>query len=285
MRSLKQIIREGILTLEKNNVKSAKLDCEILLSQAIGKDRKFVVLNQNEYLDKNSYDYFKDLINERLKGKPIAYLIGKKSFWNYEFKMNDDTLIPRPDTEILIEQILRITKNKNKLKLLDIGVGSGCILLSILSERKNYYGIGIDISKKCLELSKINALYMGIRHRVKFFKSDVDNFNYGKYDLIVSNPPYINRFDLKNMGKEVVNFEPKLSLNGGLDGLSVIRKVVRKASELIKINGKLVLEIGFDQKETVKKILRKNGFYINRVLKDYAFNDRCIISTKNNIYL
>jgi len=207
-------------------------------------------------------------------------LIKKKSFWKFDFELNDEVLIPRPDTEIIIEQALDLTKFKSKLKILDIGVGSGCILLSILNERKNFYGIGIDISKKCTDLSKKNSFKLNLDKRAKFFKSNVDNFNYGKYDLIISNPPYIKQFDLKYLEKDVVNFEPRLALNGGLDGLSEIRKVIIKSSELIKINGKLILEIGFDQKEKVKNILKNKGFYINRVLKDLAKNDRCIISTK-----
>ena len=140
--------------------------------------------------------------------------------------------------------------------------------------------MGIDISKKCIDLSKKNSFRLNLNKRVKFFKSDVDNFNYGKYDLIISNPPYIKKFDLRYLEKDVVNFEPKLALNGGLDGLSEIRKVINKSSELIKTNGKLILEIGFNQKEKVKNILIKKGFYINRVLKDLAKKDRCIISTK-----
>tara|TARA_A100001011_G_scaffold384408_1_gene456985 strand:+ start:1180 stop:2031 length:852 start_codon:yes stop_codon:yes gene_type:complete len=281
--NLENAINNGTKILEKNSIKSAKLDSEILMSKVINKERKFIVLNQNKYLKKNFYNCFKDLIDQRSKGKPIAHLIGKKDFWNFEFKVNKDVLVPRPDTELIIEEVLKRTKNKSKLKLLDIGVGSGCILLSILNEKKDFYGIGIDLSKKCIELSKINAFNLGISNKVKFFKTDVDNFNYGKYDLVVSNPPYINQIDLKNLDKEV-NFEPKLSLDGGLDGLSVIRKVINKASELIKINGMLILEIGFNQKERVKKILRNKGFYINKVLKDYANNDRCIVSTKNNLY-
>ena len=121
---------------------------------------------------------------------------------------------------------------------------------------------------------------MGIRHRVKFFKSDVDNFNYGKYDLIVSNPPYIKKVKLKYLEKDVAEFEPRLALDGGLDGLSEIRKVIKKSSELIKKNGKFILEIGFDQKNKVIKLLNKEGFYINSALKDHAHNDRCIICTK-----
>ncbi len=282
--NLENAINYGIQILKKNSIKSAELDSEILMSKVIGKERRFIILNQNKHLEKNSFECFKSLIDQRSKGKPVAYLIGKKDFWNHEFKIDNNVLVPRPDSELIIEEVIKLSKNKNKLKLLDIGVGSGCLLLSILNEKKNFYGIGIDISKKCIDLSKINALNLRIANRVKFFKTDVDNFNYGKYDLIISNPPYINRLDLKNLDREVFNFEPKLSLDGGLDGLSVVRKVINKASELIKINGILILEIGFNQKERVKKILKNKGFYINKVLKDYAHNDRCIISTKNNLY-
>ena len=278
--NIEKAINHGSKILEKYSIRSAKLDSEILISKVIGHERDYILLNQNDYLNKDHLNHFKSLINQRSKGKPIAYLIGKKDFWNYEFKINNYVLVPRPDTELIIEEVLKLTKNKNRLKLLDIGVGSGCILLSILSEKKDFYGVGIDISKKCLDLSKINALNLGVQNRVKFFKTDVDNFNYGKYDLIVSNPPYIRKFDLKYLDKEVMNFEPKLSLDGGLDGLSVIRKVVKKASELIKTNGILILEIGFDQKDKVKRILKNKGFYINKVLKDYANNYRCIISKK-----
>ena len=281
---IENALNHGTKILEKYNIKSAKLDSEILLSKVINEERGFILLNQNNNLKKKQFDNFKVLISQRSKGKPIAHLVGKKDFWNSEFKINNNVLVPRPDTELIIEEVLKLTKNKKKLKLLDIGVGSGCILLSILNEKKDFYGVGIDISKKCVDLSKINAFNLGIKNRIKFFKTDVDNFNYGKYDLIVANPPYINQIDLKNLDKEVIDFEPKLSLDGGLDGLSVIRKVVKKASELIKIKGTFILEIGFDQKERVKKILKNKGFYINKVLKDYSNNDRCIISTKNNLY-
>ena len=169
---------------------------------------------------------------------------------------------------------------KSKLKILEIGTGSGCLLLSVLKEKKDFYGVGVDISKKCIDISKINSVRLNLDNRVKFFKSDVDNFNFGKYDLILSNPPYIKKLDLQYLEKDVINFEPKIALNGGLDGLSEIRKVIKKSSELIKKNGKLVIEIAFDQKGIAMKLLRNKGFYINNVLKDFANNDRCIISTK-----
>ena len=168
----------------------------------------------------------------------------------------------------------------NKIRVLDIGVGSGCILLSILKERKNFFGVGIDISKKAINVASFNAKIHHLENRTKFYKSDVDKFLIGKYDLVISNPPYIDKNDLKYLEKDVVNFEPKIALNGGLDGICKITKVINKASILIKKNGKFILEIGFDQKRKVIDILNNNKFYVNKVVKDYANNDRCIVSTK-----
>ena len=273
-------INEGANILKDKEIQTAKLDTEILMSKVLDKDRKYVILNNTKELQKKNFEYFKKLIKERSFRKPIAYLINKKSFWNSEFYITSDTLIPRPDTELLIDQALMLTKNKNNLNLLDIGVGSGCILLSILKEKKNFYGTGIDISKKCLNISKINAKNLKLETRTKFYKTDVDKFSLGKYDLIISNPPYVNKFDLKYLDKDVACFEPRLALDGGLDGLSEIRKVIKKSSELIKKNGKFILEIGFDQKNKVINLLKKEGFYINGTLKDLAKNDRCIVCTK-----
>ena len=164
--------------------------------------------------------------------------------------------------------------------MLEVGIGSGCILLSLLKEKKDFYGTGIDISKKCIDISNINSKNLSLKNRVKFFKTDVDNFNYGKYDLVISNPPYIKKLDLKYLEKDVLAFEPIVALNGGLEGISEIRKIINKSSELIKLGGKLILEIAFDQKKEVLRLLKDKGFYINKTLKDLAKNDRCVISTK-----
>ena len=278
--NIQSAIIKGTNILEEKYILTAKLDTEILMAEAIGKDRKYVILNNEKDLQFNDLKCFIKLIKERSKKKPIAQIIKKKSFWNLEFFVNSDTLIPRPDTELVIEQILKLTKNKSNLHILDVGVGSGCILLTILKEKKNFYGTGIDISKKCLNISKKNAKKLRLLARTKFYKTDVDKLSFGKYDLIVSNPPYIKRFNLRYLEKDVVNFEPKLALDGGLDGLSEIRKVIRKSSELIKTNGKFILEIGFNQKSKVIKLLNNKGFYINSSVKDLANNDRCIVSTK-----
>ncbi|MDC0333633.1 peptide chain release factor N(5)-glutamine methyltransferase [Candidatus Pelagibacter sp.] len=278
--NIQSAVIEGTSVLKNKSIISAQLDTEILMAQALGKSREYIILNHDKVLNIENLEYFKKLVHERATRKPIAYLLNKKFFWKSEFYVNKNALIPRPDTEIIIEQILKVTKNKNYLRILDIGIGSGCILLSILKERKNYYGTGIDISKDSLEISKINAKKLLVEERIKFYKSDVDKFAQGKYDLIVSNPPYIKKNNLKYLECDVLKFEPKIALDGGLDGLSVIRKVIKKSSELLKKNGKFILEIGFDQKSKVIKLLKNKGFYVNSTIKDFAKNDRCIVSTK-----
>ena len=278
--NLQKIINSAYQDLKKSNIKSALIDSEILLSQAINKSREFIILNSNYNVSEKEYRYFKEMVNQRLRGKPIAYITGKKFFWKDEFLINEKVLIPRPDTEIIVEQVLKIFKNKTKINFLDIGIGSGCILLSILKERKDFRATGIDISNYALKVCKINAYKLGVKNRIKLFKSDIDKFNKEKYDLIISNPPYIKNLDLTYLEKDIAKFEPKIALDGGLDGISEIRKLIKKSSELIKNNGKLIIEIGYDQKDEVKQLLRKNSFYVNSVEKDLANNDRCIISTK-----
>ena len=266
--------------LKKKGIKSYKLDSEILMAQVLHNSRIDIILNSDTSLSDKETTLYNSLIEQRLKKKPIAYLTGKKEFWKYEFDVTKDVLIPRPDTEIIIEQAVKLTKKKSRLKILDIGVGSGCILLSILKERKGFYGTGIDICKKTLNICKTNVKKLELFDRIKLFKSDIDNFKYGKYDLIVSNPPYIKKFDLKYLEKDVYDYEPKSALDGGLDGLSTIKKVIYNSSNLIKRNGILILEIAFDQNDKVKKILRRNGYYIKNIVKDLAGNNRCIISIK-----
>ena len=276
---IQSALKKGQSILIDNNIISAKLDSEILMSQSIRRDKKFIILNLHKEIKKKDLDYFDNLIQERARSKPIAQIIKKKDFWKYEFIVNNNVLIPRPDTEILIEQALKLVKNKNRLQILDIGIGSGCILMSILKEKKNFIGTGIDISNKSLQISKVNGQKLRINNRLRLFKSNIDNFNTGKYDLIISNPPYIKKSNLKCLEKDI-GFEPKQALDGGLDGLSEIRKVINKSSELIKRSGHFIIEIGFDQKNKVKKILRDKGFYIKKTVKDLSNHDRCIISIK-----
>ena len=278
--NIQTLLNQASKTLKQLSNTSSKLDSEILLSKIIKKNRKYLILNSNEELKKENIKSFDYLVKRRKKGEPIAYLINKKEFWKQNFYINQNVLIPRPDTEILVEETLKLFNVNSKLNILDIGTGSGCILLSILNERKSFYGTGIDISKKAINVARFNAKMLQLSNRATFYNSDVDKFLIGKYDLILSNPPYIKQKDLKYLEIDIKDFEPKLALDGGKDGFSKIIKVISKTSTLLKRNGKFILEIGFGQKNRILNILKKNNFFINKVLKDYGKKDRCIISTK-----
>ena len=278
--NINDAIKEGSHKLKKGNINSSLLDSEILMSKILNKTREYVILNSQKQLKELQYLNFKKIISSRLKGKPIAYLTGVKSFWKYNFDLNSKVLIPRPETELIIEHALEIYKNKKSANILEVGVGSGCVILSILKERKSFIGTGVDLSNECLQITKINARKLNVNNRLKLLKSDVDNLILGKYDLIISNPPYINIIDFNKLDKGIRNYEPREALCGGIDGLSEIRKIVKKSSELVKNRGKLILEIAHDQKNEVKKILLENGFYINKIVKDLSKNDRCVVSTK-----
>ena len=278
--NIQETINKAAISLKNNDIKTPYLDSELLLLKVLHKDRKYLLLNSKETLSKEHLFQFNNLICRRKKGEPVAYLINYKEFWKEKFFVNKDVLIPRPDTEVLIEEVLTIYNNDKKLNILDIGTGSGCLLLSILKERKKFLGIGVDISKKALNVARFNAKLQHLDNRVKFYNSDIDKFFIGKYDVILSNPPYIKNFDLKYLDKDIAAYEPKVALEGGYDGLSKITKVINKASHLIKKNGKLILEMGCDQKNEIVKKLKNKRFYINKIIKDYGKNDRCIISTK-----
>ena len=278
--NIQTVLNQASKILNNSSNASFKLDSEILLSEVIKKNRQYLILNSNEELKKENIKSFDYLVKRRKKGEPIAYLINKKEFWKQNFYINQNVLIPRPDTEILVEETLKLFNVNSKLNMLDIGTGSGCILLSILKERRNFFGTGIDISKKAINVARFNAKMHQLSNRVKFYNSDVDKFLIGKYDLIVSNPPYIKRQDLKYLEVDVKGFEPKLALDGGKDGFSKITKVISKTSTLLKKNGRFILEIGFGQKKKILSILKQNNFFINKVVKDYGKNDRCVISTK-----
>ena len=278
--NIQEAIHEAVITLKGRDIKTPHLDSELILSKVIKKDRKYILLNFKKILNKNDLRNFKKLIHRRKKGEPVAYLTNYKEFWRHRYFVNKNVLIPRPDTEILVEETLKIYDKTRKLKFLDIGTGSGCLLLSILKERQNFFGTGIDISKKALKVARFNAKLQHLNNRVKFYNSDIDKFFIGKYDLILSNPPYIKKLDLRYLDRDVVFYEPSLALNGGYDGFSEITKVIDRASYLIKKNGRLILEIGCYQRNEAIKKLKNKKFYINKIIKDYGKNDRCIISTK-----
>jgi len=266
--------------LKEQYIKNPSLDSEILLSKVLKIDRNKLLLNLEHKLKKNEIIEFKKLIERRIKNEPIAYILGFKEFWKQKFKVSKDVLIPRPETEHLVEEVLKIIPREAAYSVLDVGAGSGCIIISILLERRKSLGVAIDISKKALNVAKYNAKIQHIENRIKFVNSDIDKFFIGKYDLVVSNPPYIKNYIINYLDDDVKLYEPRIALRGGMDGYSNIRKVIIKSAKLIKTRGKFVLEIGNEQINFVKSILKSNGFYINKIVKDLAKNYRCIISTK-----
>ena len=280
MYTINSLLNEGFKYLSQNSKKTSKIETEILLSHILNRDLKYLILNYSSILQNDQVNSFYKLLERRKSGEPIAYILKKKEFWKYNFYVDNSVMIPRPDSELIIEEILKLIKKNETKKVLDIGTGSGCLIVSLLNERKKVYGDAIDISKKALKVAKFNAKIHQLQNRIKFYQSSVDKFFKGKYDLILSNPPYISKLDVKYLEKDIVDFEPKLALEGGLDGSLKLKKVIKKSSNLIKVGGKLVLEIGFDQKHKVMKLLKDEGFYVNKTVKDYGNNDRCIVSTK-----
>ena len=271
---------QGSKILKFNNIRSFNLDSEILLSSSLQLDRSQLILNLDKKIKNKEKEFFFNYIERRKKSEPIAYITGYKEFWKNKFKVDKNVLIPRPDTETIVEQVLNDLNINSAKKILDIGTGSGCILLSILRERKKCTGVGVDISKNAIKLAKYNAKIQHIKNRIRFLNSDIDNFYGDKYDLIISNPPYVKLHKINSLDKDIKNFEPKVALNGGVDGYTKIRLTIKKSSTLIKKRGKLFLEVGFDQTRETLKLLKLNGFYTNKVVKDLANANRCLVSTK-----
>ena len=267
--------------LKYKNITSHQLDAEIILADLMGVKREFFILNNKLDISEPLLKKYNYAISRRSKYEPVAYITGKKEFWSEDFLLNKSTLIPRPETELLIYKVISVLKNK-KLNILDIGTGSGCILLSILKELNFSRGIGIDISSKAIHMAKINSKNMKLVNRSSFKVVDLKNFNLGRYDLIVSNPPYIQSRDIKNLSKDIINYEPLSALNGGIDGLDLIKKVIYKSNFLLKKKGMLALEIGHNQYKKVSYILKSQGYREMSKVYDYKDNVRCIISTKVN---
>ena len=276
----RNIINKGAFILRNNAILTANLDAEILLSNLLNKTREEIILNLEEKLNVRQINYYYKLINRRKKKEPISLITKKKYFWKSEFVVNKNVLTPRFETEFLVEEVLKIYKQSKKIHVLDIGLGSGCILISLLKERNKWQGTGLDISSLAIETAKTNAKIQQVHNRIRFIKSDIDKLYLGKYDLIVSNPPYINKIGYNNLDLGVKNYEPLKALYGGVDGLRIIEKIIGKSKFILKNNGILVMEIGFGQHQKVSELLKKNGFYILKTVKDYQKIKRLIFAQK-----
>ena len=274
------LIREGSKILKEKNIPSYEIDSELLLSKVINKDRVFILTNGNYIVSSKKVNDYLNVISRRKKHEPLAYITKKREFWSLDFKVDHNVLIPRPETETIVEKVVKKFKDKNNLMILDVGTGSGCILLSILKELTKSRGIGIDSSSKTLNIAKKNSKILNLVHRAKFKHCDIDNFNFGNYDVIVSNPPYICSHRIKYLSEGVKNFEPRLALDGGNGGLEAINKVIVKARKLLKVRGHLIIECENEQLRKVIEILDKNHFKFTERLFDYSKNIRGIMSTK-----
>ena len=239
------------------------------------------MVNLDTEVSQSVINRFNEKIDRRSFNEPVAYILKKKEFWSKDFYVNKNTLIPRPETELLTESVIKMFRNK-KIFFLDIGTGTGCIILSILSEIRYSRGIGVDISSKAIDVAEINARNFGLSNRAKFYSKSFEQIYGKKFDLIVSNPPYIKSTDIKNLSEDVKKFEPKLALDGGNDGLDVIKKVIYKSRTILKKCGTLALEIGKGQQYDVSQILKDQGFTIKVLVKDYQNNVRCILAILKN---
>jgi len=274
-----ELINFGASELRRKKIGTSRLDSELLLSKILNKNREEILINLEQKICQKYFLKYKQLIQRRSQCEPIAYIVKEKEFWSKNFLVSSDTLIPRPETELIVEKLTKIFEEK-KISILDIGTGTGCILISLLSELKNSKGIGIDISKKALRIAEKNSEQHGMKNKIKFFHKSLDSKFYQKFDLIVSNPPYIKKSEIKNLQEDVRKFEPRIALDGGNDGLDLIKKVIYKSKYILKVKGMLALEIGNEQFNKVSKILKKNNFKIEHIIKDYKDNIRGIISTQ-----
>ena len=275
-----ELINYGSNELRKAGISSSSLDSELILSKILKEKREKILVNLKQEIDQIKVSKFKKLVKRRSFKEPIAYIFKEKEFWNKLFEVSKDTLVPRPETELMVESLVKIYKGK-KIRILDVGTGSGCILIGLLTELKQSNGIGIDISNKAISIAKKNANKHLPNKNVKFFVNKIEAINQGIFDVVVSNPPYIKSSLLVNLDKGIKSYEPKIALDGGNDGLDVIKKVIYKAVEILKISGMLALEIGNEQQFEVSKILTKKNFRIEHIIKDYRENTRCLISRLN----
>ncbi len=273
-----EIIERTKQYLAKCKVDSPRLDAEILLCHVLGKERIYLYVNFDQPLSVEEVDLYRELVRRRGKGEPVAYILGRRSFLQLELLVNSSVLIPRPETELLAEVGIRFCRAKAGVRLLDIGTGSGALTLGILHNSPGAKALAVDISTAALAVARENADRLGLAQRVDFVQSDVyEAVGEKDFDLIVSNPPYIVSADLAGLGREVKQ-EPRLALDGGLDGLDCYRRIVGRAKDFLRADGLLAMEIGCEQGQDLSALVQQAGFSYCKVLKDYAGLDRIVLA-------
>ena len=280
--TIRETIRKGMIMLKNNNITEPNIKARLIMQYVLNKPREYLLVYDKETLMlRQEVNYFK-AIKKLCQGIPIQHITHRQEFMKMTFYVDENVLIPRQDTETLVEEVIKISKKIGAKKILDLCTGSGAIAVSLAKYIEKSQITAVDISKKALNVAKLNAKNNEVENKITFVESDLfNNIKKEKYDIIVSNPPYIKKEVLKSLDKEVQK-EPKLALDGGYDGLDFYRKIINKAEEYLKFNGYLCFEIGYDQKEDVEDLLKNEEKYTNiQCIKDLCDNDRVIIAKLN----
>lgn len=281
--TISSLLNWTVKYFKRKNITSARLDAEVLLSYVLGQERIYLYVHFDEPMQQNELCKFREYVKKRAQHMPIAYIIGTKEFMGLPFKVTPDTLIPRPDTEILVENVLANTDKNEEVKIVDIGTGSGAIILSLLVNLPKAIGKTVDIASKAIEVARENAAALKVDDRCEFFVGDLFTpLNSDEFDIIVSNPPYIPQKDIVSLETDVKMYEPIGALTDGGDGLDYYRRLLMEGRAYLKKNGFIALEIGIYQSEAVKRIAEDNGWKNIRIIKDYAGIDRVVLAWNAN---
>ena len=271
-----EIYRQGVYALERAGIEEAALDARLLLEDVCGTDRTALYAHGEQELNGGQEEQYLEKIRHRAERIPLQHILGKTEFMGLTFKVNEDVLCPRPDTEILVEEVLKHLHDG--MRILDIGTGSGCILLSLLHYSNDCQGVGVDISEKALQVARENAEKLSA-DRASFIRSDLFDGVDGVFEIIVSNPPYIRSREIEHLMPEVRDHDPRAALDGREDGLFFYREITKRAKEYLPGGGMLFYEIGYDQGEAVSRIMRDNGFREVEIIKDFSGLDRVVSGT------
>ena len=275
---MNDLIKESFVKLKQNNINNPEIDLRILLKYSSKKNNEIILSNVN--LEDINIVKFKTLLQKRINRQPIAKIVNNKSFWKNDFYVNNFVLDPRPETELIIEEVLNLYKNKNlKLKILDIGTGSGCIAISLAKEFKNASITAIDISQKALEVAEKNLKLHNCDNQIQLQLIDFKKIT-STFDLIVSNPPYLTKYQFNNADPEVKNYEPKLALVGGNDGLKFYREYSNNLKKLMNKKSNFLCEIGIDQKQNCEEIFQNSGLNLNKIVHDLQGIERILSFSK-----
>ena len=277
---IKEAMRKGMISLKTNNIQEPNLKSRLLMQYILNKPRQYMLIHDNEELTNKQEKAYLENIEKMIKGVPLQHITHSQEFMKMNFYVNENVLIPRPDTEILVEEVINIDKKTNAKKILDLCTGSGAIAISLAKYIENSQITAVDISEEALRIAKLNAVNNNVEDKITFVKSDLfENIVKEKYDIIVSNPPYIKKDFIKKLDKEVQQ-EPYIALDGGYDGLDFYRKIISEGYQYLKFKGYLCMEIGYDQKQEVFDIIKKQEKYSNTYSKiDLGGNDRIVVTT------